>query len=300
MTQLDFTVEKIEAVTVDLPDALAGSALMSPYVWRLDDGRYGMLARIVPPAGAQHPSTGSIWYGESPDGLHFTLGDAPVIAPGTGGLDLGGCEDPTLLTDGERTLVYYTGVDADGSTGRLMLADGPDVHHLEKRGIALASTKTTGNTKEATIDHTSDGGWRLFYEYAHLDASRIGLAIGEGACGPWHEQPHPFSVREHGWDSWHLSTGPLLTTDKDRPVMFYNGATRDARWRIGWVAFDQDYTRVVDRCIEPLIVPPPQPERGMTDIAFAASIIAAGDLLYLYYSVADARLARAHIRRFSF
>lgn len=26
--------------------------------------------------------------------------------------------------------------------------------------------------------------------------------------------------------------------------MFYNGATRDARWRIGWIAFDAEYTKV--------------------------------------------------------
>lgn len=297
---LDFTVEKIEVVRLDRPDALAEHALMSPYVWGLAEGGYGMLVRIVPPPGAPDFHTGSIWYAESRDGLHFTLGGAPVIAPEPGQCDVGGCEDPTLVFDGDRVLVYYTGVDADHSTGRLMLADGPDVHHLIKRGVALASTKTVGNTKEATIDRTADGGWRLFYEYAHADASRIGVAIGSGARGPWSEQHHPFSVRETEWDSWHLSTGPLLTSDKERPVMFYNGATQDARWRIGWIAFDADYSRIVDRCIEPLIAPPPQPERGMTDIAFAASVVARGDAAILYYSVADARLARAHIRRFSF
>ena len=46
--------------------------------------------------------------------------------------------------------------------------------------------------------------------------------------------------------------------------MFYNGATQDARWRIGWVAFNSDCTRVVGRGIEPLVVPPPAtaPPRG--------------------------------------
>ena len=82
--------------------------------------------------------------------------------------------------------------------------------------------------------------------------------------------------------------------------MFYNGATQDARWRIGWVAFDADYTKVVDRCIEPMIVPPPQEKRTMTDIAFASSLIAEGDQSILYYSLADERLARAHIHRFAF
>src|SRR3546814_4107233 len=65
----------------------------------------------------------------------------------------------------------------------------------------------------------------------------------------------------------------MLMNDPNSPVMFYNGATRDARWRIGWVAFDRDCRRVIDRGIEPLIIPPPVDDRTATDIAFAASVI---------------------------
>jgi predicted GH43/DUF377 family glycosyl hydrolase len=298
---LGFTVEAIEPVSVTGPAAIEGAAFMSPYVWKLDHGKgYGLLVRVVPPAGTPQASTGSIWYGESSDGLAFKLDDKAVICPGPDPLDIGGCEDPTLILLKDRALVYYTGVDASGSTGQLLLAQGKDVHHLDKTSIALASSKTEGNTKEASIDRTTDGHWRLFYEYARNEASLVGLATGESEVGPWTEQPQPFAPRTDAWDSWHLSTGPLLTTDKDMPVMFYNGATRDARWRIGWVAFDAEYTRVVDRCLEPLIVPPPQPDRTAADIAFAASLVADGNHAILYYSLADARLERARIRRFRF
>jgi predicted GH43/DUF377 family glycosyl hydrolase len=296
---LDFNVERIEAVTVEGPAEIGKSALMSPYVWLRDGGGYGLLLRVVPPAGTQPLSTGSIWYGESEDGRHFVLDAKPALAPGDP-LDAGGCEDPTLVLLPDRALVYYTGVGTDGTTGQLLLAEGPDVRHLGKTSVALASSKGEGNTKEATIDRTPEDHWRLFYEYAHGAASLIGMATGEGPLGPWTEQPHPFGPREDAWDSWHLSTGPLLTTDKERPVMFYNGATRDARWRIGWVAFDAEYSKVVDRCIEPLIMPPPQPDRAMSDIAFASSLIGAGDHSILYYSLADEKLARAHIRRFQY
>jgi hypothetical protein len=44
-------------------------------------------------------------------------------------------------------------------------------------------------------------------------------------------------IREDSWDNWHLSPWP------DHPVLaairISNGATNDARWRIGWVTFDQ-------------------------------------------------------------
>jgi predicted GH43/DUF377 family glycosyl hydrolase len=91
----------------------------------------------------------------------------------------------------------------------------------------------------------------------------------------------------------------MLTTNPDRPVMFYNGATQDARWRIGWIAFDRDYTKVIDRCIEPLIVPPPPNERSGVDIAFAASVIERDGMAHLYFSLGDKVLRRAKIRRSS-
>jgi len=296
--QLDFAVEAIEAVEISGPKAIDGAALMSPYVWK-HGARWCMLVRVVPPPGATPASTGAIWYGESDDGLHFRLTDTPVIAPGRA-LDAGGCEDPTLVLLEDRALVYYTGVDASGVTGQLLVCEGPDVEHLVKTEIALASTKSQGNTKEASIDCTLADGWRLFYEYARDEASLVGLAIGPGPTGPWKEQPQPFAPRDGHWDSWHLSTGPLLTSHKDTPVMFYNGATHDARWRIGWVAFDAEYRRVVDRCVEPLIAPPPRPDRAAADIAFAASLISSPKSAQsiLYYSCGDAWLERAHIRRF--
>jgi predicted GH43/DUF377 family glycosyl hydrolase len=296
---LDFNVEAIAPVRLNATGALAERDLMSPYVWQLDTDRFAILVRAVPQAGSAAADTGSIWYGESDDGLVFKMENSPVLVPGPDPLDIGGCEDPTpVLVDG-RWVVYYTGVDATRSSGQMLYAEGPDLRSLTKMGVALASSKTEGNTKEATVERTADGHWRLFYEYARDNASLVGLALGKGVAGPWEEQPAPFGVRTDGWDSWHLSTGPMLTSDPDMPVMFYNGATQDARWRIGWVAFDRNCTKVVDRCIEPLIVPPPQLERVAADIAFAASVVDLGDCAHLYYSLADRTLERAVVRKFS-
>ncbi len=138
--------------------------------------------------------------------------------------------------------------------------------------------------------------WRLFFEYAVAGASRIGIASAPAVDGPWTVLHSFFDPRPQRWDSWHLSTGPVLTTDLRRPVMFYNGATRQANWRIGWVVFDENYTRIIARCDEPMIAPPPR-EIGDTDIAFAASAIEENDVIHLYYSIADKDMLRATVRR---
>jgi predicted GH43/DUF377 family glycosyl hydrolase len=295
--ELDFNVEEITALQIDADKPIKDRDLLSPYVWREED-TYQMLVRSAPQTLSDTGNTGAIHHGWSSDGVRFHVQAEPVIAPGGSDLDVGGCEDPTVVTYEGEYIVYYTGVDKTRRSGQMLYASGPSINNLEKRGIALPASKSEGNTKEATIEQTADGHWRLFYEFARNDASLIGLAIGDGVDGPWREQKAPFGPREDLWDNWHLSPGPLLTADKDTPVMFYNGATIDARWRIGWIAFKRDCMTVMDRCIEPLITPPPPKDRGDTDIAFASSCIAVDDeVSHLYFSRADKMLFRAIIRR---
>lgn len=294
MSALGFKLDRIDELQLKAEALLTAENLMSPFVWRDTDGRLSVMLRAVPPQ-KDAAITGTIWFGRSDDGLTFTMDDQPVISPGPDPMDIRGCEDPTVIWADGQVFVYYTGVNAEGD-GAMLYATGPDAHHLTKRGVALASSKTERNTKEATVELTADGQWRLFYEYAQNGASMIGLAFGRDCHGPWAEQPHPFSRRPDLWDSWHLSTGPLLTEDPDRPVMFYNGADRNADWRIGWIAFDRDCSKVTARCTEPLITPPPAGVDGL-DIAFAASAIVIGAEIHLYFSRNDRKMFRAIVTR---
>jgi predicted GH43/DUF377 family glycosyl hydrolase len=297
VTNVDFNVENMDELVIEADSPIKDRDLLSPFVWE-ESGKFRMLVRSAPRTMSETGNTGAIHYGESDDGLTFHVHSKPVIAPDGGDLDVGGCEDPTVVKWQDEYVVYYTGVDKTRRSGQMLYASGQSIDKLQKRGVAYASSKTEGNTKEATIERTADGQWRLFYEYAHAEASRVGLALGAGVAGPWTEQAAPFDPREKAWDNWHLSTGPLLTTDPDMPVMFYNGATEDARWRIGWIAFNRDCTSVVDRCVEPLITPPPPKHRDDTDIAFAASVIARDKAIsHLYFSRADKMLFRAVIKR---
>lgn len=291
-----FAVKTIEQVELTGPEQLLRSDLMSPFVWRTQSGKLALLLRAVPPAGEEGAITGRIWYGKGdPDGLHFALDSTPLLAPGPGDLDILGCEDPTFVPATGSCVVYYTGLDANGS-GQMLYASGPDIHALEKKGVALASSKTERNTKEASVEVTKDGQWRLFYEYAHDWRSRIGLAFGSAPCGPWKEQPDPFAARPDHWDNWHLSTGPLLMTDPNAPVMFYNGSDRNARWGIGWIVFARDCASIIERCDAPLIAPSEPGDRGH-EISFSASVLQGDSEIFLYFSRNDRTLFRATIEK---
>jgi len=294
-----YVVEGLDDVALAPGSPADGMDLMSPYVWQEGD-EYQIMVRVLAWPLGEHDSTGTIYCGKSSDGLCFKLSDKPAIAPGPDDTDAGGCEDPTVVRlDKHRGYaVFYTGVNATRDQGSMLVARGPDVDHLTKREVLLKAPPGEGNIKEATVAQASDGSWRLFYEYAKDGASRIGVASSPTEHGPWTPQDDPFDVRAEGWDNWHLSTGPMLMQDGRDPVMFYNGATGDARWRIGWISFAPDFSRVTGRGIEPILMPPPPKHRASTDIAFAASVVIADDKIQLYYSLEDRRLSRATITQY--
>lgn len=290
-----FQVETIEELRLERTLPLSEMYTLSPFVWR-ENSNYAMMLRAVPQAENPADKIAEVYCGVSEDGLYFQMDDQPTIAPGPGEDDLDGCEDPTFIAVDGIAYVYYTGWNETQKEGKLLLAVGDDVQSLQKRGVILPSTKEHTNPKEATVVQVTDGSWRMFFEYAADNASKIGVAAAPRVDGPWTMQPPLFLARPNQWDAWHLSTGPIIASDSERPVMFYNGATEDAHWRIGWIMFDADYSAVVARSDEPLIVPPP-PDGDATDIAFAASCVEDGDVLYLYYSIADKDMKRATIRR---
>ncbi|GAC1407460.1 MAG: glycoside hydrolase family 130 protein [Chloroflexota bacterium] len=293
MSMTAFTVERTERLKLQSTRPLSDMYTLSPYVWH-EGNQYKQLLRAVNHSDHPEAKVSRIYDGQSADGLHFAMGDRPVIAPGPGEEDRDGCEDPTVAIVDDTLYVYYSGWNQARNEGQLLLATGEDSRHLLKQGTAIPFSQQYQNPKEASIAHCPDGTWRLFFEYASEGASRIGVAAAPAVDGPWTIQGSPFAAREGRWDGWHLSPGPVLNSKN--PVMFYNGATQDVKWRIGWIMFEESVTQVIDRCDEPVITPP-SPRSGETDIAFVASAVEVNDTIYLYYSVADKDLMRASVYR---
>jgi beta-1,2-mannobiose phosphorylase / 1,2-beta-oligomannan phosphorylase len=292
-----FSLEGTEELTFHCGTSLAEMYKLSPYVWSSSEG-YQLLLRVVNVDRDPAKKVARIHAGRSRDGVRFELDDVAVVSPSPDPAepDSGGCEDPTVACVDEKYYVYYTGWNELRKEGTLLLATGNDVllHDLVKSGVAVASSDNVRNPKEATIVRAADGGWLLFMEFARGGRSRIGVAESERVDGPWGPVRVPFDVREDSWDSWHLSPGPIVETAAG-PVMFYNGATREAAWRVGWLRFDSGYRHVVARCDDPVVTPGRRRSTEDTDIAFAASAVVENGRVILYYSVADRYCIRASL-----
>lgn len=287
----DYEVGRPEPLVLDADPALSAMYALSPYVWAEGD-QWLLALRSVPKAHRKEKKVSRVHLGTSDDGLRFAMEPQPMLAPGPDADDRDGCEDPTVVLAGGYT-VFYSGWNQAGGEGQLLWADGEDPRRLTKRGRVLPRPEDYANAKEATVLRAADGTWRLYFEYAAGGRSLIGAAEAPALQGPWTPCPAPFGPREGSWDEWHLSPGPVLSTDP--PVLVYNGADRETRWRIGWVQLDPECREVVARGDAPLLSPPPV-TGDASDIAFSASVVQCGAVRYLYYSISDRDLFRVPLR----
>ena len=184
---------------------------LSPFVWREEDRKFRLLLRVVNVNPDPSKKVARIHSGISSDGLHFVLDETPVIAPGTelDSDDSGGCEDPSVVYVDGTYFVYYSGWNERLKRGQLLLASGPDLQHLAKRGIALPSTKTVRNPKRrrSSVPATAPGA---SFSNMRRRAARRSDSRHPGALTAPEVLPLRFDAREATWDSWHLSPGPIV------------------------------------------------------------------------------------------
>ncbi|MDQ6767835.1 MAG: hypothetical protein M3Z41_08505 [Candidatus Eremiobacteraeota bacterium] len=203
-----FEVQRQDPLTLDAHEPLSSMHVLSPYVWT-ENGRFEIAVRAVNRSDNPNEKVARVYHGCGDDGLHFVMDREPILPPGPDAIDAGGCEDPSVVSNGQYR-VFYSGYNPVRREARLLLASGPSIHSLTKNGPVFPET-TYSNTKEATVIELADRSWRLFFEYAKSDHSLIGLATSTALTGPWAFEDFPLQPRARNWDAWHLSPGPIVT-----------------------------------------------------------------------------------------
>jgi predicted GH43/DUF377 family glycosyl hydrolase len=257
-------------------------------------GKYEVLLRLVNRDEDSSKKISRIHCATSSDGSRFDVG-IEVIGPG--GLhepDGAGCEDPTVAFDGDSYTAFYSGYNALHRRSSMLAASGRTLLELRKVGMVLAPDDAYANSKEAALVATPTG-FRMFFEYSRDGASHIGAADAPLIAGPWTYADSPIRRRSDAFDSWHLSPSSAIRRADGTHVLFYNGSSKKADWRINYALMDETASVVLDRPQVPLLSPFGLDE-GDTDIAFGASTLVdpAGDV-WLYYSVADRKPYRSRL-----
>ncbi len=126
---------------------------------------------------------GAIGLATSTDGLHFTRIDTgPVLAQGDAGAwDSLWVESPTVIHDGTRFVMYYTGVDASWTprAGRATSLDGVNWTKDPQNPVLSNGPRNSWNAVASAVPGVvfKGGEWQLFY---------CGIPLAEIAQDPKH------------------------------------------------------------------------------------------------------------------
>lgn len=208
--------------------------------------------------------TSSIGYGESADGLHFTIRSEPVLSPEADYERNGGVEDPRLVQIDGTYYLTYTGYDTHSA--QLCLATSNDLIHWERKGVILPAYRGTWNTQwtksGAIVREQINGKWWMYYLGTRKDADGqardyMGLASSDDLLHWADATEEPVLARRPGaFDSRVMEPGPPPYITEAGILLLYNGADEHLVYGPGWVLFDRrDPRRVIARSDSPFALP---------------------------------------------
>jgi predicted GH43/DUF377 family glycosyl hydrolase len=238
--------------------------------------------------------TSRLGYAESPDGVHFTRRDEPVLSPTQEYEKDGGVEDPRLVQFGDTYYLTYTGYNKKDA--QLCLATSTDLIHWDRKGVILQAYKGNWNVKwtksGAIIPEKIDGRyWMYFLGTTADNKDQGGLAFSTDLLH-WTDatQVPVLPVRPGQFDSRVAEPGPAPIVTPNGIVLIYNGADDELLYRTGIAVFDRNNPRkLLWRSDSPVFAPEKDWEKvgQVPNVVFVEGMVRQGNRYWFYYGGAD-------------
>jgi predicted GH43/DUF377 family glycosyl hydrolase len=269
-------------------DGFESAGVFNPAVVK-ESGRFVMLYRAQDRGGASR-----LGYATSPDGIHFTRRDEPVLAPEADYEKNGGVEDPRLVKIGGAYYLTYTGYNKRDA--QLCLATSADLIHWVRKGVILPAHKgrwNVGWTKSGAILAEKIKGkyWMYYLADSAEGVHEMGVAYS-GDLVHWTEAlDHPVLEGRPGlFDATVVEPGPPPVLTRDGILLIYNGADAKNVYATGWVLFDRgDPTKVLARADRPIFGVEREWEKvgQVPNVVFVEGMVRDGNRWLFYYGGAD-------------
>lgn len=230
----------------------------------------------------------------SDDGSSFRKhGDNPVIEP-TLPEEKQGCEDPRITKIGDTFYMTYTSYDGmypeRSENINTSLATSKDMVRWKKHGIILKGIKSA-----ALLPERIKGKYFMF-----IGGKKIRIATS-GNLFDWELGEKPLlDVRENGFDSCYVETGPPPFVFKDRVVLFFNAADQRGIFRTSLALLDRnDPRKIIYRADKPLMSPETEFElRGkVSSVIFGTGLAEFRGFYHYYYGAADRYVCLATVKK---
>lgn len=226
----------------------------------------------------------------SKDGRNFKIENDPFVYPSTD-LETFGIEDPRITKIEDTYYIYYSAVSPAGVGESLVSTK--DWKTVEYHGMIFAPE----NKDVLIFPERINGKYFALHRPVpkSVGAPEIWIAESDNLLY-WGNHKHLIGLREEKWDNGRIGGGAVpIKTDKGW-LELYHGASRDNRYCMGAVLLDlDDPTKVIARSEQPILEPEADYEVNgfFGNVVFSCGVIVDGDVVKMYYGVADTSMACA-------
>lgn len=228
----------------------------------------------------------------SQDGRHFTIDDQPFIYP-SNKHETFGIEDARVTKIDETYYIYFSAASPFG-VGEAMVST-KDFVNIDHHGLIFAP-----ENKDVLIFPEKING--KYYALHRPSLKSVGdpeIWIAESTnLLHWGNHQHVLGLRPDKWDSGRIGGGAVPFKTERGWLELYHGATPEHRYCMGAVLFDlEDPTKVIARSDDPVMEPDADYEKEgfFGDVVFSCGVIVEGDVVKMYYGVADTSMACAEL-----
>ncbi|WP_338788198.1 glycoside hydrolase family 130 protein [Metabacillus sp. FJAT-53654] len=228
----------------------------------------------------------------SKDGRHFTVDEKPFVYP-SNRHETFGIEDPRITQIGDMYYIYFS-VASPMGVGESMVST-KDFETVTQHGMIFAP-----ENKDVLIFPEKINGkyYALHRPVPNSNGSpEIWIAESDNLLY-WGNHQHLIGLRPGKWDDGRIGGGAVpFKTDKGW-LELYHGASQDHRYCMGAVLLDlNDPTKVIARSERPLVEPdaPYEQEGFFGGVVFSCGALVEGDVVKMYYGVADTSMACAEL-----
>lgn len=228
----------------------------------------------------------------SADGIHFTVGRHPALAP-TEPCESFGIEDPRITQIGQTYTISYVAVSPLGVT--TALASTGDFTAFQRHGVIFAPE----NKDVVLFPEPIDGRYYALHRPHSPLCHRNDMWIAESPdllC--WGGHRHLMGTREGFWDETRIGAGaPPVRTDAGW-LEIYHAADRHDRYCLGAVLLDiREPWKVRARSAEPVFQPQTEYEQAgfFGGVVFTCGLLCENQTLMIYYGAADTTIGYAEI-----
>lgn len=228
----------------------------------------------------------------SRDGRRFTVDDEPFIYPSQPQESFG-IEDPRITQIGDTYYIYFSAVSPVGVGESLVSTT--DFRTVTHHGMIFCP-----DNKDVLIFPEKIGG--KYYALHRPTTKSVGhpeiwIAESDNLL-QWGNHRHLLGLRPGMWDSGRIGGGAVPIRTERGWLELYHGATKEHRYCMGAVLLDlDDPSKVLARSSKPILEPeaPYEKEGFFGDVVFSCGALVEGDIVKMYYGVADTSMAAAEL-----